>query len=271
MTITRRATATLLPLLPMRATATLLPHRTTRLSPRLPRRTPPLRMPTIATATATSFLDDSPSDTYPTGPSPSLYNADLAPTPIPSRTLGVPEMIALWIGLVVCIPNWYIAGSLVELGMSWYEGLASVLVGNVLCLGPLLVNAHAGTKYGIPFPVAARAAFGVRGASFPAGLRALVACGWFGIQSWVGTQALLQVLASLDDIFITNPNPNPYVASPKNSHPYPHPNLNPYCANPKVGHPNPNPDPRCSRRSTRSWSCRRGSGPASRCLRSRLR
>jgi NCS1 family nucleobase:cation symporter-1 len=118
------------------------------------------------------------------------YNADLAPVPPASRTWGTYEIAALWIGMAVCIPTYMLAAGLVAGGMSWWQAVGTITLGNAIVLVPMMLTGHAGTKYGIPFPVLARAAFGLRGSHVPALLRAGVACGWFGIQAWVGGAAL---------------------------------------------------------------------------------
>ncbi len=97
----------------------------------------------------------------------------------------------------VCIPTYMLASGLIAGGMSWKQAIGTILLGNVIVLIPMILNAHAGAKYGIPFPVLVRASFGVRGANVPAVLRALVACGWFGIQSWIGGQAIYSMLQVL--------------------------------------------------------------------------
>jgi NCS1 family nucleobase:cation symporter-1 len=97
----------------------------------------------------------------------------------------------------VCIPTYMLASGLIAGGMNWWQAVGTILLGNVIVLVPMLLNAHAGTKYGIPFPVLVRASFGVRGANLPAVLRALVACGWFGIQTWIGGQAIHSMLKIL--------------------------------------------------------------------------
>jgi NCS1 family nucleobase:cation symporter-1 len=130
-------------------------------------------------------------------PDPRLTNADLAPTPAESRTWSVWNMAALWIGMVVCVPTYMLAGGLVDLGMSWWQAVGTVCLGNLVVLVPMVLNGHPGTKYGIPFPVLARASFGVVGANLPALLRGLVACGWFGIQTWIGGAAIYGLLATL--------------------------------------------------------------------------
>jgi NCS1 family nucleobase:cation symporter-1 len=118
------------------------------------------------------------------------YNADLAPVPIAARTWGTYEIAALWIGMAVCIPTYMLAAGLVAGGMSWWQAVATITLGNAIVLVPMLLTGHAGTKYGIPFPVLARSAFGLAGSHVPALLRAGVACGWFGIQTWIGGAAL---------------------------------------------------------------------------------
>ncbi|KAH7432894.1 hypothetical protein KP509_07G045000 [Ceratopteris richardii] len=123
-------------------------------------------------------------------PDPALANRDLLPIGLSERNFSVWDFWSLWVGLVVGVPTYYLAGSLVELGLSWWQGIATVVIGNILLLFPLFLSGHAGVKYGIPFPVIARASFGVRGAHIPAVLRALVACGWFGIQTWLGGQGI---------------------------------------------------------------------------------
>ena len=128
---------------------------------------------------------------------PSLYNEDLAPIPTERRTWGLYNYASLWVAMSVCIPTYMLASGLIAGGMSWWQAIGTILLGNLIVLVPMLLNAHAGAKYGIPFPVLVRASFGVRGANIPAVLRALVACGWFGIQSWIGGQAIYSMLKIL--------------------------------------------------------------------------
>jgi nucleobase:cation symporter-1, NCS1 family len=127
----------------------------------------------------------------------SLYNEDLAPVPTNHRTWGTYNYAALWISMSVNIPTYLLASGMIAGGMSWKQALFTVFLGNTLVLIPMLLNAHAGAAYGIPFPVFARASFGVLGANVPAILRALVACGWFGIQTWIGGQAINTMLIAL--------------------------------------------------------------------------
>jgi NCS1 family nucleobase:cation symporter-1 len=129
--------------------------------------------------------------------SSSLYNEDLAPVSPERRTWGTYNYAALWISMSVNIPTYLLASGMIAGGMSWKQALFTVFLGNVLVLIPMLLNAHAGTRYGIPFPVFARASFGVLGANVPAILRALVACGWFGIQTWIGGEAINAMLIAL--------------------------------------------------------------------------
>jgi NCS1 family nucleobase:cation symporter-1 len=124
----------------------------------------------------------------------SLYNEDLAPVPSSRRNWKVYNYAALWVSMSVCIPTYMLASGLIAGGMNWWQAVGTILLGNLIVLIPMLLNAHAGTKYGIPFPVFVRAPFGVMGANVPAILRALVACGWFGIQTWIGGQAIHTML-----------------------------------------------------------------------------
>ncbi len=123
-----------------------------------------------------------------------LYNADLAPVPAAQRTWTVWNYAALWISMSACIPTYMLASSLIGAGMNWTQAVGTIFLGNLIVLAPMILNAHAGTRYGIPFPVFCRASFGTTGANIPALLRALVACGWFGIQTWIGGNAVYQIL-----------------------------------------------------------------------------
>jgi NCS1 family nucleobase:cation symporter-1 len=127
----------------------------------------------------------------------SLFNEDLAPVPPERRTWGTYNYASLWVAMSVCIPTYMLASGLIAGGMNWWQAIGTILLGNLIVLVPMLLNAHAGARYGIPFPVFVRASFGVRGANLPAILRALVACGWFGIQTWIGGQAIHSMLQIL--------------------------------------------------------------------------
>lgn len=119
-----------------------------------------------------------------------LYNHDLAPVAVSQRTWNTWDYAALWISMAHCIPTYTLASGMIAQGMAWWQALVTILVGNLIVLVPILLNSHPGTKYGIPFPVFARAAYGTTGANLPALMRALIACGWFGINAWIGGHAL---------------------------------------------------------------------------------
>src|SRR5882762_314941 len=123
-----------------------------------------------------------------------LYSADLAPIAMNKRTWDTWNYAALWISMSLCIPTYMLASSLIEGGMNWWQSILTIFLGNTIVLIPMILNGHAGAKYGIPFPVFARASFGTSGANIPAMLRAIVACGWFGIQTWLGGQAIYAML-----------------------------------------------------------------------------
>ena len=125
-----------------------------------------------------------------------LWNHDLAPTPASRRTWSTYNIAALWIGMSVVITTYTLASGLMSQGMTWSQAMLTILLGNVIVLIPMVLNAHAGTKYGVSFPVLCRASFGVKGANIPAMLRAIVACGWFGIQTWIGGLALDALLTA---------------------------------------------------------------------------
>ncbi len=147
----------------------------------------------------------------------SLINEDLAPVPPSKRKWGTWNYAALWISMSLCIPTYMLASSLIGGGMNWWQAILTIFLGNTIVLVPMILNGHAGAKYGIPFPVFARASFGTRGANIPAMLRAIVACGWFGIQTWIGGSALYYMIRvwfpSLPEISIGNlfPNTIPFI------------------------------------------------------------
>ncbi len=132
-----------------------------------------------------------------------LYNEDLAPVPVERRDWTTYNYAALWISMAHCIPTYMLASGLISAGMNWWQALITILIGNTIVLVPILLNSHPGTKYGIPFPVFARAAYGTIGSNLPALMRAIVACGWFGIQAWIGGQALHTFCAAIIPNFAT--------------------------------------------------------------------
>jgi NCS1 family nucleobase:cation symporter-1 len=126
-----------------------------------------------------------------------LFNADLAPVPPSRRKWGLLSFAALWISMSACITTYMLASSLISGGMNWWQAVLTIFLANLIVLIPMVLNAHAGTRYGIPFPVYCRASFGTKGANVPAILRALVACGWFGIQTWIGGEAIYKICLTI--------------------------------------------------------------------------
>src|SRR5215470_10319219 len=122
------------------------------------------------------------------------FNPDLAPTTAAQRKWRLRDMAALWVAMAACVPTYMLASSLIDEGMNWWQAVLTIVLANIIVLVPMILNGHVGTKYGIPFPVYCRAAFGIRGANVPALLRAFVACGWFGIQAWIGGWAIYKIL-----------------------------------------------------------------------------
>ncbi len=135
-----------------------------------------------------------------------LWNPDLAPTSVNRRTWSTYNIAALWIGMSVVITTYTLASGMMTQGMTWWQAMLTILLGNTIVLIPMILNAHAGTRYGISFPVLCRAAFGVRGANVPAILRAVVACGWFGIQTWIAALALNTLLTAAWPAWTRVPN-----------------------------------------------------------------
>ncbi|CAN6576697.1 unnamed protein product [Malus baccata var. baccata] len=152
------------------------------------------RSPTFTTMASTKHNPSPNFDEFGFESDPTLTNDDLKPTRPDQRTFSKWEMACLWIGLVVGVPTYYLAGSLVDLGMAWWQGIATVVAANIILLVPLILTGHPGTKYGISFPVLARSSFGIHGAHIPTLLRALVGCGWYGIETWIGGEAIFILL-----------------------------------------------------------------------------
>ncbi len=126
-----------------------------------------------------------------------LFNHDLASVPVSRRNWTTYNYAALWISMAHCIPTYMLSSGLISAGMNWWQALITILLGNTIVLVPILLNSHPGTKYGIPFPVFARAAYGTVGSNLPALMRAIVACGWFGIQAWIGGEALHTLFSAI--------------------------------------------------------------------------
>ncbi len=142
------------------------------------------------------------------GKDASLWNADLAPATDAQRTWDWKSYAALWVAMVVCVPTYMLAGGLVAEGMNWWQATLTILLGNMIVLVPMILIGHAGAKHGVPFPVLLRSSFGTKGAKIPALARGLVACGWFGINTWVGGSAIYVILNSLSDqAFVGSPIP----------------------------------------------------------------
>src|SRR3954466_6766922 len=144
---------------------------------------------------ATRRIEDSP-----------LYNHDLAPVPPERRTWTTYNYAALWVSMSVNILTYMLAASMIQGGMDWKQAVITVFIGNSIVLAPMLLNSYPGAKYGVPFPVLARASFGVLGANVAAVLRALVACGWFGIQTWIGGEAINTLITVLWPAWKNVPN-----------------------------------------------------------------
>src|ERR1051326_5040262 len=142
-----------------------------------------------------------------------LFNPDLAPVSASRRKWQVGSFAALWISMSACIPTYMLASSLIGGGMNWSQAIITIFLGNLIVVIPMVLNAHAGTRYGIPFPVFCRASFGTRGANVPALMRAFVACGWFGIQAWIGGNAIYKILAVFVPSLVSVPS-NPFGITP---------------------------------------------------------
>ena len=144
-----------------------------------------------------------------------FYSRDMAPTTLAARKWGMRDIAALWISMSACIPTYMLASSLIDGGMNWWQAVLTIFLGNLIVLVPMVLNAHAGTRYGIPFPVYCRSAFGLRGANIPALLRAFVACGWFGIQTWIGGWAIYKILTVYFPAWETWPTPFLGISAPQ--------------------------------------------------------
>jgi nucleobase:cation symporter-1, NCS1 family len=127
----------------------------------------------------------------------SLYNKDLAPTPIAGRTWSYYEYASIWIGMAVCVPTWMLGASMIAAGFDWVTTMITIALGNIIVLVPMVMNSFPGAKFGIPFAVLLRSSFGVYGTNIPSLLRGGVAAGWFGIQTWIGGAGIDALLTML--------------------------------------------------------------------------
>lgn len=135
-----------------------------------------------------------------------LYSKDLAPVPLDKKTWTTFDMAAIWVGMAVCIPTYILASYMIKSGISWYIALIIIGLANLIITIPMILNGHAGVKYGIPFPVLGRASFGTKGIHIPAVVRAIVACGWFGVQTWIGGLAIYAIWNAISGSLDPNPN-----------------------------------------------------------------
>jgi nucleobase:cation symporter-1, NCS1 family len=143
------------------------------------------------------------------------HSPDMAPVTLAARKWGLKDIAALWVSMSACIPTYMLASSLIDGGMNWWQAVLTIFLGNLIVLVPMVLNAHAGTRYGIPFPVYCRSSFGLRGANIPALMRAFVACGWFGIQTWIGGWAIFKILTVYFPTWETMPKPILGISAPQ--------------------------------------------------------
>ena len=128
-----------------------------------------------------------------------LYSEDLAPVPPSKRTWTKWNLAAIWVGMAVCIPTYLLASYMIKTGLSWTEALIIIGVANLIITVPMVLNGHAGVKYGVPFPVIGRASFGIKGIHIPSVIRGIVACGWFGVNTWLGGMAIYSIFIAISN------------------------------------------------------------------------
>ena len=126
-----------------------------------------------------------------------LYSEDLAPVPPNKRTWTKWNLAAIWVGMAVCIPTYLLASYMIKTGLSWIEALIIIGVANLIITVPMVLNGHAGVKYGVPFPVIGRSSFGIKGIHIPSVIRGIVACGWFGVNTWLGGMAIYSIFIAI--------------------------------------------------------------------------
>ena len=129
-----------------------------------------------------------------------LYSEDLAPVPSSQRTWSKWNLAAIWVGMAVCIPTYLLASYMIKSGLNWIEALIIIGLANLIITIPMVLNGHAGVKYGVPFPVIGRSSFGIKGIHLPSVIRGLVACGWFGVNTWLGGMALYSIFIAVSGI-----------------------------------------------------------------------
>jgi len=127
----------------------------------------------------------------------SLYSDDLAPVSVEKRSWNKWHLAAIWVGMAVCIPTYLLASYMIKTGLNWYEALIIIGVANLIITVPMVLNGHAGVKYGVPFPVIGRAAFGTKGVHMASVTRGIIACGWFGVQTWIGGLAIYAIFNAI--------------------------------------------------------------------------
>nr|MDJ0646998.1 cytosine permease [Flavobacteriaceae bacterium] len=126
-----------------------------------------------------------------------LYSEDLAPVSPQERTWNKWHLAAIWVGMAVCIPTYLLASYMIKTGLNWYEALIIIGLANLIITVPMVLNGHAGVKYGIPFPVIGRASFGTKGVHLASVTRGIIACGWFGVQTWIGGLAVYAIFNAI--------------------------------------------------------------------------
>ncbi len=126
-----------------------------------------------------------------------LFSEDLAPVPPEKRTWNKWNLAAIWVGMAVCIPTYLLASYMIKTGLNWLEALIIIGIANLIITVPMILNGHAGVKYGIPFPVIGRAAFGTKGIHLASVTRGIIACGWFGVQTWIGGLAIYAIFNAI--------------------------------------------------------------------------
>ncbi len=129
-----------------------------------------------------------------------LYSEDLAPVPPNQRTWTKWHLAAIWVGMAVCIPTYLLASYMIKTGLNWYEALIIIGLANLIITVPMVLNGHAGVKYGVPFPVIGRSSFGIKGIHIPSVIRGLVACGWFGVNTWLGGMAIYSIFIAVSGV-----------------------------------------------------------------------